>query len=126
MNSLADVTVPRWFPSGPASEFNKGGRREFFIHDMVTSTPVEGFAAGAAALQGYDILPGLSEKLKGKKVLLMAGERDGALPGVLKGLKETLEKDGVEVAFEQVPGCGHLPMVDGSQIWLDIVEKFLE
>jgi len=126
MNSLADVTVPRWFPSGPASEFNKGGRREFFIHDMVTSTPVEGFAASAAALQGYDVLPGLSEKLKGKKVLLMAGERDGALPGVLKGLKETLEKDGVDVVFEQVTGCGHLPMVDGAQVWLDIVEEFLE
>lgn len=123
MTPLADVTVPRWFPAG--SEFVVGGRREAFVHDMVTSTPVEGFAVGAAALQGYDVLPGLADKLQGKKVLLIAGERDGALPGVLKSLKETLEKDGVDAAFEVVPGCGHLPMVDGAQAWLDIVEKFL-
>ncbi|GAA5923761.1 uncharacterized protein JCM15063_003754 [Sporobolomyces koalae] len=126
MQPLADVTVPRWFPSGTASEFNSGGRREFFIHDMIRSTPVEGFAAGAAALQGYDVLPGLSDKLKGKKVLLIAGERDGALPGVLKKLRDTLEQDGVEIGFEQVEGCGHLPMVDGARVWLDIVEKFLK
>lgn len=123
MVPLADVTVPRWFPAG--SEFIVGGRREAFIHDQVTSTPVEGFAAGAAALQGYDVLPGLAEKLQGKKVLLIAGERDGALPGVLKTLKETLEKDGVDVGFEAIPGAGHLPMVDGAQAWLDVVEKFL-
>ncbi|GAA5867518.1 hypothetical protein JCM1840_002535 [Sporobolomyces johnsonii] len=125
MVPLADVTVPRWFPSGAASEFNQGGRREFFVHDMIASTPIEGFAAGAAALQGYDVAPGLAGKLKGKKVLLVAGERDGALPGVLKGLKENLEQDGVDCAFEVVPGCGHLPMVDGAEAWLDIVEKFL-
>ncbi|ORY90133.1 Alpha/Beta hydrolase protein [Leucosporidium creatinivorum] len=124
MTPLADVTVPRWFPAG--SEFIAGGRREAFVHDMVTGTEVEGFAAGAAALQGYDVLPGLAEKLQGKKVLLVAGERDGALPGVLKGLKETLEKDGVDVGFEVIPGAGHLPMIDGAQVWLDIVEKFLE
>ncbi|GAA5954054.1 hypothetical protein JCM21900_005391 [Sporobolomyces salmonicolor] len=125
MVPLADVTIPRWFPSGAASELNKGGRREFFIHDMVSSTPIEGFAAGAAALQGYDVAPGLADKLKGKKVLLVAGERDGALPGVLRGLKENLEQDGADCRFEVVPGCGHLPMVDGAEAWLDIVENFL-
>ncbi|GAA6018659.1 hypothetical protein JCM10207_008999 [Rhodosporidiobolus poonsookiae] len=125
MVPLADVTVPRWFPQGCTSDFNAGGRREFFIHDQVTTTPIEGFAAGAAALQGYDVLPGLADKLMSKKVLLVAGERDGALPGVLKTLKETLEKDGVDAAFEQITGAGHLPMVDAPQHWLDVVEKFL-
>ncbi|BGO88485.1 hypothetical protein NBRC10512_003001 [Rhodotorula toruloides] len=125
MAPLADVTVPRWFPSGSTSEFNVGGRRQFFIHDMITSTPIEGFAKGAAALQGYDVLPGLADKLKGKKVLLVAGERDGALPGVLKGLKEKLEQDGVDASFEQITGAGHLPMVDAAGPWLDVVDKFL-
>lgn len=125
MAPLADVTVPRWFPSGSTSEFNTGGRRQFFIHDMITSTPIEGFAKGAAALQGYDVLPGLAGKLKGKKVLLVAGERDGALPGVLKGLKEKLQQDGVDASFEQITGAGHLPMVDAAGPWLDVVEKFL-
>ncbi|GAA5899001.1 hypothetical protein JCM6882_004589 [Rhodosporidiobolus microsporus] len=125
MVPLADVTVPRWFPSGTASEFNKGGRREFFIHDMVSTTPIEGFAAGAAALQGYDVFPGLADKLKEKKVLLVAGERDGALPGVLKTLAEKLAADGVDAKFEQITGAGHLPMVDAAQEWLDKVEAFL-
>ncbi|GAA6041006.1 hypothetical protein JCM8097_000536 [Rhodosporidiobolus ruineniae] len=125
MVPLADVTVPRWFPSGATSEFNAGGRREFFIHDMVSTTPVEGFAAGAAALQGYDVYPGLANKLQEKKVLLVAGERDGALPGVLKTLAENLGKDGVDAKFEQITGAGHLPMVDAAQPWLDVVEKFL-
>ncbi|KAK4695989.1 hypothetical protein P7C70_g8453, partial [Phenoliferia sp. Uapishka_3] len=123
MKPLADATVPRWFPAG--SEFIEGGRREAFVHDMITGTDVEGFVVGARALQGYDVLPGLAEKLKGKKVLLLAGEMDGALPATLKKLKEELEKDGVDVGFEVVPGSGHLPMVDGPKIWLDIVEKFL-
>lgn len=128
MVPLADVTVPRWFPGGATSELNAGGRRAYLIHDMVASTPVEGFAAGAAALQGYDVLPGLADKLKGgegKKVLLVAGERDGALPGVLKGLADKLKADGVDARFEQIQGAGHLPMVDATQPWLDVVEEFL-
>ncbi|GAA6007520.1 uncharacterized protein JCM10292_003913 [Rhodotorula paludigena] len=125
MVPLADVTVPRWFPSGAASEFNAGGRRQFFIHDMVASTPIEGFAAGAAALQGYDVYPGLADKLKEKKVLLVAGERDGALPGVLRGLQEKLSADGVDAKFESITGAGHLPMVDAAGPWLDVVESFL-
>jgi len=123
MVELADVTVPRWFPA--RSEFVAGGRREAFVYDMVVGTPVEGFATGAAALQGYDVLPGLSAKLQGKKVLLVAGERDGALPGVLSKLKDALATDGVDAAFESIAGCGHLPMVDGPAEWLDKVEKFL-
>ncbi|GAA6047557.1 hypothetical protein JCM3770_005807 [Rhodotorula araucariae] len=125
MVPLADVTVPRWFPQGATSEFNAGGRRAFFIHDMVASTPIEGFAAGAAALQGYDIFPGLGDKLQDKKVLLVAGERDGALPGVLKSLSEKLAAEGVDSRFEQITGAGHLPMVDAAESWLDVVEKFL-
>ncbi|BGP52774.1 hypothetical protein JCM8202_003853 [Rhodotorula sphaerocarpa] len=126
MVPLADVTVPRWFPQGSTSEFNAGGRREFFIHDMITSTPIEGFAMSAAALQGYDVYPGLASKLQEKKVLLVAGERDGALPGVLSGLKNKLEADGVDARFEQIACAGHLPMVEAAQQWLDVVERFLE
>lgn len=124
MAALADVTLPRWFPAG--SEYVEGGRREAFIYEMVAGTQTEGFVVGARALQGYDVLPGLAQSLQRKKLLLMVGERDGALPATLKTLKESLEKDGADVKYEVVPGCGHLPMVDGARAWLDIVEKFLE
>lgn len=124
MKALADATVPRWFPA--SLELNVGGRREAYVHDMITSTPVEGFAASARALQGYDVMPGLSDALKGHQVLLVAGERDGTLPGVLSKVAETLKGDGVDAKFESVPNCGHLPMIDGPRQWLDIVEPFLD
>lgn len=124
MKALADITLPRWFPAG--SEYIEGGQREAFIYDMVAATQMEGFVVGARALQGYDLLPGLAQSLQGKKLLLVVGERDGVLPATLKTLQETLVKDGADVEYEIVPGCGHLPMVDGARVWLDIVEKFLE
>lgn len=124
MGALADATVPRWFP--PPSELRAGGRKESWLWDMVANTSVDGFARGANALQGYDVLPGLAEALKDKRILLVAGERDGALPAGLAKLKETLESQGApSVALEVIPGSGHLPMCDNAQTWLDAVEKFL-
>ena len=123
MTALAEVTVPRWFPS--RSEFRADGRRSAFIHDMIMGTPVEGFVVGARALQGYDLSLGLAESLKGKEILFIAGERDGALPGVLKELSAKLAGEGVAASIEIIEGCGHLPMVDGTKEWLDVVEKFL-
>jgi pimeloyl-ACP methyl ester carboxylesterase len=118
MGALADITVPRWFPIG--SEFREGGRRETFVHEMISNTSVEGFASSAASLQGYDVLPNLATSIKGKKVLLMVGERDGVLPVTMKKLSQDI---GAE--FEVVLGAGHLPMVDQPAAFLDIVEKFL-
>ena len=123
MGPLADVTVARWFPVG--SEFREGGRREAFIHEMITGTTVEGFETSARSLQGYDVMPGLLDGLKGKKLLLMVGERDGMLPTSMKGLADKLKGEGVDVEFEVVLGSGHLPMVDEPRAWLDIVDKFL-
>ena len=123
MSALADVTVPRWFPS--RSDFRAEGRRSAFVDDMIVGTPVEGFVVGARALQGYDLSVGLAESLRGKQVLFVAGERDGVLPGVLKELTTKLAGGGVDAKLELIEGCGHLPMVDGAKEWLDVVENFL-
>lgn len=123
MPALAEATVSRWFPAG--SDF-VSGRNDRVIRDMISTTPVEGFVAGARALQGYDLLPSLSKSLDGKKVLLVAGERDGKLPEGFKKLSESLEHDGRDVRFASIGGAGHLPMVDQSSAFLDVLEPFLD
>lgn len=123
MSALAEATVSRWFPSG--SDY-VSGRNERIVRDMISSTPLEGFVAGARALQGYDLLPKLSQSLDGKKTLLIAGERDGKLPEGLKNLAGGLQKDGRDVRFEVIGGAGHLPMVDQSSAFLNVLEPFLD
>lgn len=96
------------------------------MRDMIEGTQVEGFAASARALQGYDLSPTLVKSLTGKKILLMAGEHDGELPKSLEQFRTMLVVEGVDASLEIIRGCGHLPMIDGTQDWLDAVEKFLQ
>ena len=125
MSALADATIPRWFPSG--SQLIRGAQ-EHLVRPMVENTKLEGFIAGARALQGYDLSEGLSEALKGKKALLVAGEKDGKLPEGLSKLAEQLKGEGRDVSFFQVPNAGHLPVFldNGLQEFLERVEAFLE
>lgn len=123
MEGLSKVTVPRWFPA--PSEYREGGRREAIIPQMIMATPVGGFITCARALQSYDTLPGLADKLVGKKVMLLAGGRDGVLPVGLKALSEALVKDGVDSRYVEIEGCGHLPMIDSTREFLDAIETFL-
>jgi len=122
MSALADVTVPRWFASGTPCA--PGGSGEAKIRSFIEGTSVEGFESSARSLQGYDVVPGLSKALKGKKVLLLAGSNDGKMPEVLMGVKESLEKE-VDVKFAAIPGGGHLPMCDQPTAWLEVVLPFL-
>lgn len=123
MNALSEATVPRWFPAG--SNF-VNGPKDHLVPEMINTTPVEGFVAGARALQGYDFESALPNALKGKKALFMAGERDGKLPDGLKALADKLaSSDGVDASFYMVPGSGHLPMLDGTAAFLDRLEEFL-
>ncbi|KAL7010237.1 hypothetical protein EMMF5_000257 [Cystobasidiomycetes sp. EMM_F5] len=124
MSALADATVPRWFPGGSPLV---SGAQSHLVRPMVENTRLEGFIAGARALQGYDLSHGISEALKGKKALLIAGERDGKLPEGLKKLSDQLASEGRDVDFYEVPNAGHLPVFldNGLQDWLARVERFL-
>lgn len=125
MSALADATLPRWFP--PGSQLVRGAQ-EHLVRPMIENTKLEGFVAGARALQGYDLSGGISEALKGKKALLIAGEKDGKLPEGLSKLAEQLKADGRDVSFYQVPNAGHLPVFldNGLQEFVERVEAFLE
>jgi len=123
MPALGTATADRWFP--PSSTYHSSQSQTNFVLDMITSTPLLGFEAGARALQGYDLL---ADRLLQSKVktLLVAGEKDGALPKGLKALREDWLREGGDVQFTEVEGAGHLPMVDGVEEWLEHVIKFLE
>ena len=127
MAPLAEVTASRWFPASP--EWIKGGKHGDIIQAMINGTTVEGFAAGAAALQGYDLLEvGLVDALavKGKKVLLVAGELDGSIPKTLAELAAEVKQAGGDVNLEIIPGAGHLPMFDAADAWLAAVSGWLK
>lgn len=125
MSALADATIPRWFP--PYSSLVKGDK-EHIIRPMIEGTRLEGFIAGARALQGYDLSDKISAALKGKKVLLVAGEKDGKLPEGLKKLSDDLKADGNDADFFEVPNAGHLPVFldNGLEEWLERVQEFLQ
>lgn len=122
MDALAEATVSRWFP--PPSVFVEGPK-DGLVREMISTTPFEGFVAGAKALMNYDYSSQLAEQLQGRNVLFMAGERDGLLPQGLADLANDLKKKGVPADFHAVPGSGHLPMLDGLSNYVDRLEKFL-
>lgn len=125
MGALADATIPRWFTEESTFNSEKDGE---LVRSGVVKTQVEGFAAGAAALQNYDLLAkGLLEVLANrgeKRALLVAGEKDGAIPEALKKLAEQVQGGGVRV--EVIPGGGHLPMINEPEKWSKAVLDFLK
>ena len=127
MGALADATIPRWFADG--SSFDK--ERDFgWLKDGVEGTTVDGFAAGAGALQGYDLLgKGLVEGLAKRPVgsiMLLAGEMDGKLPQGLQALGREVEQKGGSVEVEVIARGGHLPCVNEPEAFLTAVCAFLE
>ncbi|KAF9517574.1 hypothetical protein BS47DRAFT_1290778 [Hydnum rufescens UP504] len=130
MDTLAELTTARWFPT-PGSPFIKGGKHFPILRDMIVGTPVQGFVRSAPALQSYDLrADGLIQTLKaesrkedGMRILLLAGELDGKLPAGLKALRDEIGGDHVE--FQEIQGSGHLPMLDQPERWLGVVEPFL-
>ncbi|SNX87888.1 related to 3-oxoadipate enol-lactone hydrolase [Melanopsichium pennsylvanicum] len=127
MAELAAATVPRWF--GPGSQASAQCRAT--TQDMVISTNVKGFEAGARALQSYDLVKdGIVEALsqsstRGQTHLLLAGEADGKLPETLQGFANKLNEAGAKAEFVSIPKAGHLPMCDNPEAWLQTVLKFL-
>ncbi|KAJ3746263.1 beta-ketoadipate enol-lactone hydrolase [Lentinula detonsa] len=144
MSKLADITVSRWFPapSRCSIEISIHGRRprSEILHAQVTSTKLDGFILGASALQDYDLLTGtgMNRSLLDAvgsaepKVLLVAGSLDGG-GKVSSGMGELRDvwnakriPDGGEpVRLEIIEGAGHLPMVDETEKWWDIVGGWL-
>jgi len=125
LKKLSEATVSRWFPV--ESHLNQPNNQvSACLHRMIEETSIEGFKAGAAALCDYQVDEGRIPCDDQRKMLLIAGERDGVLPKVLEDLSKRLNQSGKPVQFASVPGAGHLPMVDQPLRFLNIIEPFLD
>lgn len=114
------------------------------VISQVTSTPLEsGFVLGAGALKDYNLIDGvgMSRGLLdvGKngaegdpKVLLVAGSLDGGgkvalgMGKLRDSWNATRAGGGDPVHLEVIPGAGHVPMVDSTEKWWDVVGPWLE
>lgn len=148
MGELANVTTARWFPEGSkcypgtvdaglnlATAGARPGRIETVL-GMVNDTSVDGFALGAGALMEYDLIDpssiGRGEKglLESQvKTLLVAGSLDGG-GKVAQGMQGLLGKwkertSAADVSFELIEGAGHLPMVDETEKFWEVLGRFL-
>ncbi|KDR79197.1 hypothetical protein GALMADRAFT_1228057 [Galerina marginata CBS 339.88] len=152
MSNLADVTVPRWFPSGSACSGNvpDGSQRARWVAEMIKRTKVDGFVHGARALSDYDLIAPIESTApenrrdglfdsRVERVLLIAGGLDGggkvgkglqdlrASWDALKGRSaENSEKYRVvSVQYLEVERAGHLPMIDSPGIFCDRLGEWL-
>lgn len=162
MAKLAEVTLPRWFPSPSrcSTEMYPGGQnlgldntiasiygrhpRAALLTTLVSSTPLEGFALGAGALQDYDLLQGIGMNRSlldvgtsdtEPKVLLVAGSLDGGgkvalgMNKLKDAWNEKLAAQGLggsAIQLHVIDNAGHLPMVDETEKWWDVVGSWLE
>ncbi|KAF8874383.1 Alpha/Beta hydrolase protein [Mucidula mucida] len=120
MHGLADITAPRWFPDG--SPLTKP-RREA-VDAMIENTSIEGFAIGANALMEYDLYEDGLEACQ-VRTLLVAGELDGG-GNVAMGLRALKERwSAGKVDFQAVSRSGHLPMIDATEKFWEVLRGFL-
>ncbi|KAJ3876723.1 beta-ketoadipate enol-lactone hydrolase [Lentinula edodes] len=141
MRKLAAITVPRWFPAPSRFSSIYGRRpRSEALQAQIVTTSLDGFIVGASALQDYDLLAGTGMNRSlldvtspaDPKVLLIAGSLDGGgkVSSGMGKLRDAwnakrIPAGGGSVKLEVIEGAGHLPMVDETEKWWDIVGKWL-
>ncbi|KAJ7703302.1 Alpha/Beta hydrolase protein [Mycena rosella] len=135
--ALAAVTADRWFPA--PSQCGQGGERTTrtdTIKRMIEATSIPGFELGAGALMSYDLIKPVAEdgvdllnSGRQVKTLLVAGELDGGgkVGAGMKGLRDqwNASKPAADVEYVEIPGAGHLPMVDETEKFWEKVGVFL-
>jgi pimeloyl-ACP methyl ester carboxylesterase len=113
---LADQTVRRWFTTRSIeSETNAVVN----VRHMIMAASMQGFVDCVAALCDFS----LTEEAKGMQVpgLYVVGECDGVLPQAIGGFAKISPR----ASFVEIQGAGHLPMVEQSEAFADVVRNFL-
>ncbi|MBT0958510.1 3-oxoadipate enol-lactonase [Alphaproteobacteria bacterium KMM 3653] len=115
IEALADATMERWF----SKSFR--ARPELALwRNMLTSTPVEGYAGTSAAISGSDFISTTSTlKLP---CLAIAGSEDGATPPDL--VRETADLIAGS-QFALMRGAGHIPCVEKPDDYARLLTTFL-
>jgi 3-oxoadipate enol-lactonase len=111
---VADEAIPRWF----GAEFIAQGGAEQ-LRAAAARMSVAGYSACASVLQGYDFES--EARNLDVPVLLVAGEKDGALPSVMQNMQAAIK--GAEFAL--VEGAGHIPVLEKASRFNGWVADFL-
>jgi 3-oxoadipate enol-lactonase len=113
---LVNQTVERWFTSASIESQTKATSD---VRRMILSASVEGFVDCVAAVCDFN----LAEPVKDIKVpgLYVVGECDGVLPEAMARFAQTSPR----ASFVTIAGAGHLPMVEQSEAFVDVIRDFL-
>ena len=115
--SLAQATIERWF--GVPFATTHGDTAALF-RDIIGGTSLNGFAGCARAIQKLDFISRIgSIKVP---VTLVVGSNDGVLPDANRALAAEIPG----AVFELVPNAGHLPNIDQSEAFNQILLTHLE
>ena len=114
---LADQLVDRWF-TAKWKQNSANHTTLKTMRDILAKTAPNGFIANARAMDDYDYV----DAAKGLKVpsLLVCGAQDSPL-GVMKELQEGIPNGHLEI----IEDCGHLPMVEQPERFIEILKRFL-
>ena len=115
--ALADQTVDRWFTT--TWKQNPANNATFkAVRDIVAKTPPSAFIANAHAMDNYDYV----EAAGGLRVssLLVCGAQDPPL-AAMKDLEKAIPGGRLEI----IEDCGHLPMVEQPERFIEILKTFL-
>lgn len=114
MLNFAQATAQRWLTPGSHAE------RLGPLERMISATPLEGFVAGATALQKYDY----AEIIKriDCPVQCIAGAQDGKMPENLRGLADKLQ----DADFEAIDNAGHVPCFEQPAAVNRVLTGFLQ
>ena len=115
MEALADLTLQRWF--SPAF-LSCGVPALAQVRDMVRTTPLAGFVQCARALEHYDFQQEFARIAL--PVLLIAGEKDGQLPQVMRKTHAAI----VGSQFVEIASAGHLANVEAPEAFYRAIADF--
>lgn len=116
IDTIADAVMERWF----APEFRASSQVRPW-RNMLTRTPVAGYAAACAALASADLTAQTSDLRL--PTLVIAGACDGATPPDLVRATAGLIAG---AAFDVIQGAGHLPPVETPVAFAALLTPFLK
>ncbi|MFC0278452.1 alpha/beta fold hydrolase [Falsigemmobacter intermedius] len=115
MDWVAEDIITRWFQ--PENRTLPGVKA---LEASIRTLSLEGYAACATALQGYDfasVAAGFD-----KPVLLVAGALDGAMPDVMARMEGIFPKARLQI----IPGAGHIPNLEQTQAYNAALSDFID
>jgi 3-oxoadipate enol-lactonase len=115
--SIADQVLQRWF----AAAFHRTRPADLAgYRNMLTRTPVEGYAGTCATVRDAD-LTGVVGEL-GLPVLCLVGDEDGATP---PDLVEDMARRIPSSSFQVIGKCGHIPCLERPEELVQLISAFI-